>query len=207
MYSLFIQPFLLGLSVGLYCLAHCLPFVSSYLVSEKRSIKSNFKIIFQLIIGRFLGYLLIGAFFGYLGEKITGQWLDLFLIISLILLSGLLIVHALNLFKIKWLCHSHWLGKRKFVPLVMGFLLGLHLCPPFLISVAYVIKLGDVWQGIIYFIMFFIGTSLYYLPMTFLGPLAKMKEFRLMARLAALIVGIGFLVYGFYYLTKGGFFL
>jgi len=202
MYSLIIQPFLLGLSVGLYCLAHCLPFVSSYLVSEKRSVKKNFNLIFQLIIGRFFGYLLFGAFFGYLGEKINNQILDSILIISLILLSVLLILHALNLFKFKWACHFQVLKKRKSTPLFMGFLLGFHLCPPFLLSVAYVIKLGSLWQGIVYFIMFFIGTSLYYLPITFLGPLAKMKEFRLAARIASLIVGSGFIIYGLYYLIR-----
>ncbi len=200
MYSLIIQPFLLGLSVGLYCFAHCLPFVSSYLVSEERPGKKNLKIILQLIAGRFFGYLAFGAFFGYLGEKVNNQILDSILIFSLVLLSGLLILHALNLFKIKWVCHPQVLRKKKMIPIAMGFLLGFHLCPPFLLSVVYVIKLGNVWKGIIYFVMFFIGTSLYYLPITFLGPLAKMREFRLAARLAALIVGFGFIIYGLYYL-------
>jgi sulfite exporter TauE/SafE len=204
-YTLFIQPFLLGLSVGLYCFAYCLPFVSSYLVSEKRSAKDDFKVILQFITGRFFGYLLFGAFFGYLGEKINNPSLNLILIISLMVLSALLIVHALNLFKVKWVCAFKIDKYKKKFPLMMGFFLGVNLCPPFLISLTYVFTLHDFWKGIIYFVIFFIGTSLYFLPITFLGALNKMKEFRLMARLAALIVGTGFLIYGLYYLIRGGF--
>ena len=35
------QPFLLGLSSGLFCLSYCVPFVAPYLVSEKRPFKKN----------------------------------------------------------------------------------------------------------------------------------------------------------------------
>jgi len=199
MYNLFLQPFLLGLSVGIYCLAYCLPFVGSYLVSEKRRTSQDFKIILQFIEGRFIGYLLFGAFFGYLGEKIDNPTINLILIVSLMILSIFLVLHALNLFKPKWFCAFKFNKHQKKFPLLMGFLLGVNLCPPFLISLTYVFTLHSLWQGIIYFIMFFVGTSLYFLPITFLGFLNKMKEFRLMARLAALVVGLGFFIYGLQY--------
>lgn len=202
MYNLFLQPFLLGLSVGIYCLAYCLPFVGSYLVSEKRRASQNFKIILQFIGGRFIGYLLFGAFFGYLGEKIDNPTINLILIISLLVLSIFLVLHALGLLKPEWLCLFKIDKYKKRLPLMMGFLMGINICPPFLISLTYVLTLGNIWKGIIYFVMFFMGTSLYFLPITFLGFLNKMKEFRLMARLAGLIVGLGFFIYGLYYLSQ-----
>ncbi len=205
MYNLFIQPFLLGLSVGLYCFAYCLPFVGPYLVSEKRRGIENFKVILQFITGRFFGYLLFGAFFGYLGEKIASPTVNLILIISLMVLSIFLILHALGLLKPGWLCVLKIEKHRQKFPLAMGFLMGVNLCPPFLMSLTYVLTLGNLLKGIIYFLMFFIGTSLYFLPIAFLGFLNKMKEFRAVARIAALIVGIGFLIYGFYFLSRGGF--
>ena len=205
MYNLFIQPFLLGLSIGLYCFAYCLPFVGSYLVTERRTGRENFKVILQFIGGRFIGYLLFGAFFGYLGEKIDNSIFNLILVVSLMVLSVFLVLHALNLFKPRWLCAFKFNKHKKRFPLLMGFLLGVNLCPPFLISLTYVFTLHSLWKGIIYFVMFFSGTSLYFLPITFLGFLNKMKEFRLMARLAALIVGLSFLIYGLYYLIRGGF--
>ena len=195
MYNLFIQPFLLGLSVGIYCFAYCFPFVGSYLVSEKRQRGENFKIILQFIGGRFIGYLLFGAFFGYLGEKIDNSTINLILIISLMVLSIFLVLHAIGLLKTEWSCLFKIDKYKKRLPLMMGFLMGVNICPPFLLSLTYVLTLGSIWKGIIYFVMFFMATSLYFLPMTFLGFLNKMKEFRLMARFAGLIVGLGFFIY------------
>lgn len=203
MYHLFFQPFLLGLSIGIYCFAYCLPFISSYLVSEKRRAGENFKVILQIIGGRFIGYLLFGAFFGYLGEKIDSPTVNLILILSLIGLSLLLILYAFDLMKPKWACLFKVNKYRKRFPLIMGFLMGINLCPPFLISLAYVFTLHSLWKGLIYFAMFFLGTSLYFPPLTFLGFLNRMKEFRWIARISALIVGITFLIYGIYYISRG----
>lgn len=196
---------LLGLSVGLFCLAYSLPFIGSYLVSEKRSKGENFKVVLQFIGGRFIGYLLFGAFFGYLGEKIDNPTINLILIISLLVLSILLVFYALGLLKSEWGCALKITKHKNKFPLIMGFLMGVNICPPFLLSLTYVLTLHSLWRGLIYFVMFFIGTSLYFLPIAFLGFLNKMKEFRLMARLAALIVGLSFLIYGIYYLIRGGF--
>jgi len=85
----------------------------------------------------------------------------------------------------------------------MGFLMGINICPPFLMSLAYVFSLHSAFKGIIYFLMFFLGTTLYFLPVAFLGFLGKMKEFRLIARVAGLIVGFAFLTYGIYYIIRG----
>lgn len=197
-----IQPFLLGLSVGIFCFTYCVPFIAPYIVAENRKIKRNFIEILKFIIGRFGGYVLFGAIFGYLGEKIDAPVVNLILIISLIVLSLLLIFYALGFLKPKW---SFCSGKffREKGPLAMGFLMGINICPPFLMSLAYIFTLHSVVKGIIYFIVFFLATSLYLLPLVFLGLLGKMKEFRLIARISALIVGITFLIYGIYYISRG----
>jgi len=176
MYSIFLQPILLGLSIGVFCFTYCVPFIAPYIVAEKRKIKKNLGVILKFIFGqikknlgvilkfifgRFSGYVLFGAVFGYLGEKIASQTVNLILIISLMALSLLLIIYALGFLKPKWsFC-----------------------CPPFLMSLAYVFTLHSAIKGMVYFIMFFLGTSFYFLPLVFLGFLGKMKEFRLIARI------------------------
>ena len=202
MRDVLIQPFLLGLSVGIFCLTYCVPFIAPYIVAEERKIKKNFKVILKFIFGRFWGYVLFGAIFGYLGERIDLPIVNLILIISLMVLSLLLIVYALGFLKPKWsLCSGKFFKEKS--PLLMGFLMGINICPPFLMSLAYVFTLHSVVKGIVYFIVFFIATSLYMLPLVFLGLLGKLKEFRLIARISALIVGIIFLVYGIYYISRG----
>jgi len=204
MTDIIIQPFLLGISVGIFCFTYCVPFIAPYLASEERKLSKNFKIILQFIFGRLGGYILFGAIFGYLGEKISNQTVNLILIVSLIILSLFLIIYALGFLKPKGIfCSVKYLKFREKSPLLMGFLMGINICPPFLMSLAYVFTLHSALRGIIYFLMFFLGTTLYFLPVTFLGYLGKMKEFRFIARIAGLIVGFAFLIYGIYYIVRG----
>ncbi len=209
------QPFLLGISVGIFCFTYCVPFIAPYLAAEERKLSKNFKIILQFIFGRLGGYVLFGAIFGYLGERISNQTVNLILIVSLMVLAIILIIYSLGLLRSKgFFCLAHsplikggWSAKyikfREKSPLLMGFLMGINICPPFLMSLAYVFTLHSTLRGIIYFLMFFLGTTLYFLPVTFLGYLGKMKEFRFIARIAGLIVGFAFLVYGIYYIIRG----
>jgi len=199
-----IQPFLLGISVGIFCFTYCVPFIAPYLVSEQRRLAKNFKIILEFIFGRLGGYILFGAIFGYLGERINNQTINLILIISLMILSIVLIFYALGFTKPKGIfCSAKYIKFREKSPILMGFLMGINICPPFLMSLAYVFTLHSIFRGIVYFLMFFLGTTLYFLPITFFGFLGTMKEFRLIARIAGIIVGLAFLIYGIYYIIRG----
>ena len=82
------------------------------------------------------------------------------------------------------------------MPTTLGFLMGINVCPPFLLSLAYVFTLHSMAKGLVYFLVFFCATSLYFVPLLFVGWLGRMKEFRWAARASALAVGILFLVYG-----------
>lgn len=202
MKEVIIQPFLLGLSVGIFCFSYCVPFIAPFLIAEKRRFKTNLGLVLKFVLGRFGGYVLFGAFFGYLGEKINNYTVNLILIIALILLSLVLIFYAIGLVRPNFsFCRRRFIKERS--PLIMGFLMGVNICPPFLMSLSYVFILHSTIKGIIYFILFFLGTSIYLLPLVFLGLLGKMKEFRMIGRVAALLVGIIFLIYGIYYIIRG----
>lgn len=204
MQEIFISPLLLGLSLGIYCFAYCVPFIAPFMVSEAREKKENFLVLGKFIAGRFLGYLMFGAIFGYLGERIQGSTVNLILIVALMLLSVLLILHGLGLMKAERFSFCRRIKKHnRQLPLLMGFLMGVNICPPFLMSLTYVFTLHSVFKGIIYFFMFFIGTTLYFIPVAFLGYLNKMKEFQGVGRVAAVIVGSFFLVYGVYFISRG----
>lgn len=204
MQEIFITPFLSGLSVGIYCFAYCIPFIAPFMVSEARETKEDFSVVLKFISGRFLGYLSFGAVVGFLGETIADEKINLILILSLMLLSVILILHALGLLKQNRF--SFCAKIKNFnpkLPLLMGFLMGINICPPFLLSLTYVFTLGSVLKGMVYFLMFFLGTSCYFLPIFFLGFLNELKEFQLAGRVSGLIVGIFFLAYGLYYIIRG----
>ena len=92
---------------------------------------------------------------------------------------------------------------RRRIPLLMGFLMGVNICPPFLISVAYVFTLHSMFKGIVYFLVFFAATTLYFLPLFFFGFLSKLNEFRAVARVSAVLVGLLFIAYGIYAFSSG----
>ncbi|OQW95766.1 MAG: hypothetical protein BWK77_06905 [Verrucomicrobia bacterium A1] len=203
MNDVILPPFLAGLSMGLFCCTSCLPFIAPYLVSESRDLRATLRIMLEFIGGRFAGYVLFGAVFGYLGEQITDRAVNNLVVASMMIASWLLILYAVGLLKPSAsFCGGNRLAAKR-TPLFMGFLMGVNICPPFLMSVAYVFTLHSAWKGIVYFLMFFLATTLYFVPLVFLGLLGKMKEFRTVARVSALLVGLIFSAYGLYALTRG----
>jgi len=80
----------------------------------------------------------------------------------------------------------------------MGFFMGINLCPPFLLSVAYIFRQQSAFYGALYFALFFLTSSVYFLPVVFLGLASKAKELRTMARVSGFLVAVIFFVYGIY---------
>jgi sulfite exporter TauE/SafE len=186
-----------GLSSGLFCGIYCFPFITPIIVIEKRKLSQDFWVLFKFIFGRFLGYIAFGAAFGYLGEKITQTRFDLVTSIVLLVLSVILLLYALGFIK----KHFSFCVKPKIktkIPILMGFLMGINVCPPFLISLVYVFKLHNFLYGIIYFLIFFLATTIYFIPLGFLGYFNKFKEFQKVGRISAIIVGVLFFIYSIY---------
>lgn len=190
MNEILLTPLLAGLSTGIYCFTYCIPFIAPHMVSEDRSRKENIRTIIRFISGRFIGYLVFGGVVGYLGEKIDSRILDIAVTLSLAMLSIVVILNSLRLLSPERLSFC-----RATSATTMGFFMGINVCPPFLMSLSFVYSLHDLVSGIVYFIIFFAGTSLYFLPLFFLGPLGGSHAFRFAGRISAVLVGIIFLVY------------
>lgn len=203
MTDVIVQPFLAGLSTGLFCCAFCFPFVAPILVAEERSLREGWCVLGAIIGGRLVGYALFGLGIGFLGERFESVLIERILLCALIALSTLLMLYGVG-----WLRPTaSWCGAliRSPVraPFVMGLLMGINLCPPFLMSVIYVFTLHSALKGIAYFLMFFLGTSLYFLPLGFLATLSRWEYLRKAARISAVLVGLIFCGYGLYVLFWG----
>jgi sulfite exporter TauE/SafE len=192
-----IQPLLAGLSVGAFCLTYCFPFMGVFFGAEERSPKKNSLILLEFLAGRLVGYLCFGLLVGYLGEKFDPRWLRRATDISFIVLSLVLFFYLLGLVSEKNLCPTPKSLKTR-SPWVMGFFMGINLCPPFLLSVAYVFQQQSPLYGMLYFALFFLASSVYFLPFLFVGLAAKIQEFRVMARISGFLVAVLFFVYGIY---------
>jgi sulfite exporter TauE/SafE len=86
-----------------------------------------------------------------------------------------------------------WLGRPAKAPMVypgvLGFLTGINLCPPFFAAVVEAARSGSLGGSLLYFAAFFLGTSVYLLPLPLLGAARRHAKLRLVARLTAGVVG------------------
>ncbi len=203
MIEIVIQAFLAGLSMGLFCSFSCFPFMAPLFVAERRNFSATIRVFLEFMGGRLAGYVAIGALFGYLGERLDQSAFNIISIGSLLVLSWVLILYGLGLIKQRFdFCARLGLSKRR-TPLLMGLLMGINLCPPFILSVAYVFTFHSALRGIVYFLVFFVATTLYLIPVIFLGWLGRMNEFRLIARISAVLVGVIFSIYGIAAIVHG----
>lgn len=195
-----ITPLLVGLSSGMYCVVSCIPFFTPVMISEERTKRENIIFLGKFLLGRFFGYMLFGLIIGYIGQWFVDKNLKTILNIAMIILSVLIITHALGLNRRNEnssICRLFKKCNPEF-PFILGAVMGINVCPPFLMSITYVLGLGGAVNGLVYFAMFFLGTSVYFIPIFFLGMLAKFKEIQIVGRVAACIVGVVFIIYSIY---------
>ena len=200
------EGFILGLSTGIYCLSACGPFVVPYLLSEgKGKIKGNLGFILEFMLGRLIAYLLFSLVMSFLGIHYQTIIPPQLISIALVLSSLLLITYALTKNLPQWR-FCKWLNfytPISRVPFFLGFLIGFNICPPFLIGLMRLLELGNIKLGVLFFLSFFSGTSIYMWPLILLGPLATwIDRLRSIASLAALISGCWFFINGIFGLMK-----
>lgn len=197
--------FLLGLSTGVVCLAYCGPVLIPFLMGEGNTINRNLGSVALFLAGRLIAYVLIGLLAGIIGSSLLqpSTIKTVFMGMVYIILSVLLIIYGFHRFREVCLGRSRLQfkkskGRRRdfLIPLSGGFATGLNLCPPFLLAITGALDTGEVADSILFFIMFFIGTAVYFLPLPFIGFFRRQQVLRIVGKFAAIIAGI-------FYLYKG----
>ena len=191
----------LGFSTGAFCLGYCYPILGPIMLSGKnRSFKRSVIELGLFLLGRLTAYLvfglLVGLFGRYLREVLvfhTTVLPSLFLVLGgiMVLFGFVQIMPHLGFCRFCQRFVEAWWSM-----LLVGFLAGLNLCPPFLLAAASAIELGNVASSILFFLFFFLATSLFLLPFIFSGLVARFKDVRSAARVTAVISGIWFIYQG-----------
>lgn len=196
--ALISEGFLLGLSTGFYCLASCLPLLAPYMLAEGRAVwKFNFSIFLQFTGGRFAAYMLFALLATLAGK--AGQYaLPSWALPSGMLGCGLLMI-VLAVFRVSGFS-SCLLGRDidpyfRRLPLALGFVTGINVCPPFAAGFLRLMELADVLKGFAYFTGFFAATSLFISPVL-LGTPWLGRRANEIGRLTMLIAGIWFSLLG-----------
>ena len=193
------EGLMLGLSTGAYCVGVCMVFFMPYLLIEgKQNINENLKNILLFLLGRLIAY--IG--FAFVMSLVGSTYRDVFTIkfshASLIITSLLMLVYAsIHNFSDKKSCvpYLHKLRLMR-IPFFLGLFSGLNPCMPFLVGVARLWTLQSVLSGVVLFIAFFFGTSVYMIPLIFVAYLNRLERVRHIGVIIAILSGLWFLVVG-----------
>ncbi len=195
-----LQALALGFSAGSFCLGFCLPVALPILFGTKTSgVRTSAIRLITFLSGRLCAYLLIGIIAGSLGATLTHS---LFLRIRLLPLLYILLALLLIIYGITEINPLARLAPCRFIqPAInsiwflfpLGFLAGISPCPPFLLAITRVIDIAGIINGVLFFLFFFLATSLYLLPLLLAGFLTRFSLIRTAARILAILTGLYFL--------------
>lgn len=190
--------FLLGLANGATCLAYCAPILVPYLLGEGKNIRQNSFILGQFLLGRLLGYLIFAVAARFISPYITMLPVSREILMGLVymILAVVLYVYSRKDFQGPSCAARSFTGITSGVmdkypammPILMGSLTGLNLCPPFLLVFADALGTQSMVESMLYFFMFFLGTTIYFLPTPFIGALKKFPPLRSIGKMVAILM-------------------
>ena len=198
--------FLLGLANGAICFAYCAPPLVPYLMGTGRPVKSGYAALLMFLSGRLVGYVVFAAIAWATHRLVLTQ------MPSNPLLTGLCyLLLAVALFCFSWGA-GFWPRTKKCaagsgsrliaafsvsapwtVPALLGLLTGLNICPPFLVAFARATNYAQFAQTLMFFLAFFVGTSIFLVPLPFLGVFRNISSWQTIGRLSALVVSVFYL--------------
>ena len=199
------EGFLLGLSTGVACIAFCGPILIPYLLAESHTLRQSVIDVSWFLSGRFIAYILTGVIAGLMGavifqspafRKISGGWLYILLAIGMVIYA---------FYRSKHICLGESKGtlRSKFknnwphlLPVFGGFTSGINLCPPFILAITQASLTRSISESVIFFVAFFFGTAIYFVPMPFISIFRRKQNFQLIGKFAAGIVGTIYLYKG-----------
>jgi sulfite exporter TauE/SafE len=198
---------ILGLSSGSACLATCGMVMFPYLMAGSAGVK---KIVIDLslfLLTRLVVYFLLATFSWYFGQALFSNPL-----VRNIVPGILYIVFAVMLV---WYSISKnrnpecpakivtTVNDRRLVPILLGLVNSLGFCPALFIILTKGATQGTLIQSYIAFLAFFIGSSVWFLPLPFAGKIRKKEVLKNIGILATGLAGIIFLIKGLTNLIGG----
>ncbi|UWZ82660.1 sulfite exporter TauE/SafE family protein [Occallatibacter riparius] len=200
----------LGIASGPVCLAACGPVLVPTLLAGNRGIRPAANYLTVFLAARLTGYLLFAAIAWQLGALIS-----ISVAARLTLTAAVYTLLAVVLLWYAWSSHFapvHACAASKLVqigdpapqrvagriagPAALGLLTGLNLCPPFIAAGIRAAQSASMLQALAFFALFFLGTSVWFIPFTAIGCVARNEAVVTVARITMALVALYYLFLG-----------
>ncbi|MGA2905719.1 MAG: sulfite exporter TauE/SafE family protein [Candidatus Korobacteraceae bacterium] len=197
---IFGEALVLGLASGPACMASCGPVVVPSLLAKPAGLRLNTRYLSTFLGARFLGYLLFAAVAWGLGTLISLPPAPRLLVVG--------VIHLLLACVLLWYAYSAGhacvpscpgselvtvgAARKRTVSgaAALGFLTGFSLCPPFVAAGLRAAQLGSVAAALLFFAVFFVGTSVWFVPFVGLGCVQRNEAVTTVARMAMVLIAL-----------------
>jgi hypothetical protein len=198
---------ILGLSSGSACLATCGMVMFPYLMSGSAGVKKIAIDLSLFLITRLLVYFILATLSWYFGQAIFGNPLVRNIVpgILYIVFAVMLVWYSISK-KRNPGCPAKivkTVNNRKLVPVLLGLVNSLGFCPALFIILTKGATQGTIVQSYLAFLAFFIGSSLWFLPLPLAGKIRKKEVLQNIGILATGLAGIIFMIKGITNLIGG----
>jgi sulfite exporter TauE/SafE len=190
----------LGLASGPACMAACGPVLVPSLLTERAGLRPNARYLSVFLAARLTGYLLFAVVAWELGALVSLPPASRVLLMGAVnlALAGMLIWYAVSAGRLcgqpcsgSKLVHIEGTMKSRVTgAATLGLLTGLSLCPPFVAAAVRAAELGSVAQALLFFLFFFVGTSVWFLPFISFSCIARNEAVITVARMAMALIAL-----------------
>jgi cytochrome c biogenesis protein CcdA len=201
------ESLILGLSSGSACLATCGMVMFPYLMSGSAGVKKIVLDLLLFLLTRFVVYFLLATVAWYFGQALFTNP-----IVRNIVPGILYIVFAVMLVWYSISKNRHrdcpakivkTVNNHRLVPILLGIVNSLGFCPALFLILTQGAAQRTLLQSYIAFLAFFIGSSLWFLPLPLAGKIRKKEVLTNIGILATGLAGIIFMIKGITNLIGG----
>ena len=201
------DSFILGLSIGTACLATCGMIMFPYLMAGSAGVKKIALDLLVFLITRLIVYFILATVAWYFGQAIFSSAVvhNYLPGVLYVFFAGMLIWYSIGKNRKKECPASivTTIDNHRLVPVLLGIVSSLGFCPALLIIITKSATQGTLFQSYMAFLAFFIGSSLWFLPLPFAGTIRRKKVIETIGIFATGIAGTIFIIKGIAILIGG----
>jgi len=201
------DSFILGLSSGSACLVTCGMVMFPYLMAGSAGVKRIAIDLSLFLLTRLVIYFILATLAWYFGQAIFSNQVVRNVVpgILYIVFSVMLVWYSISNNRNQE-CPAkivNTVNDRRLIPIFLGIVNSLGFCPALFIILTKGATQGTLIQSYITFLAFFIGSSIWFMPLPLAGKIRKKEVLKTIGILATGLAGIIFMIKGITNLIGG----